>query len=351
MTRSGRRHTALGGPRRHRPRLGIALFVTGSGLFALLLWKIGTTAITEALAVLGPALWLIVGVELFAILANTLSWRCTIDRQRRRDMPLGRLMAARIVGDALNYVIPAGAGEIWKARLLSRYITAEAAITSVALAKVTEGMALGVFGLLGLAAVWPIVATTPARAVPIIVAALVGAGLAAGSLVAVRLGMIAAVVRLFQRLRSGLVVDPRPALEAATSETEGSSIRPTRVAVSTAWHLAGWLVNVAELWLACHFLGLRPSLGVVFAGEALGALCDSVFFFVPMKIGAAEGGRVFLFALLGLGAAQGLALAAIRRVRELAWTAIGLVIYPWLGVRATLRYRGHPDPEATTVNA
>jgi hypothetical protein len=115
--------------------------------------------------------------------------------------------------------------------------------------------------------------------------------------------------------------------------------------------LAGWLVNVAELWLACHFVGLRPSLGVVFAGEALGALCDGVFFLVPMRIGAAEGGRVFLFALLGLGAAQGLALSVVRRVRELTWTAIGLVIYPWLGVRATLPCRGHRDPEATTVNA
>ena len=91
-------------------------------------------------------------------------------------------------------------------------------------------------------------------------------------------------------------------------------------------------MNVAELWLACHFLGLRPSLGVVFAGEALGALCDGVFFFVPMRIGAAEGGRVFVFALLGFSAAQGLTLGLVRRVRELAWTTIGLAIYPWLGM-------------------
>jgi Lysylphosphatidylglycerol synthase TM region len=356
MTHDTGRHTVRGGPRRRRrPWFEIFLFLVGGGFFALLVSTIGTAPITEALACLGPALGLVVGVELFAILANALSWRSAIDRERRGEVPFVRLVAARIVGDALNYVIPAGAGEISKVRVLSRYIPMESALASVALAKVTEGIALGVFGLLGLAAVWPVVAARPASAVPIVAAALAGAGLAAGSLVAVRFGLIAAVVRLFQRLKSGLVMDSRLDLAPATAEREAASGRQGwtgSVGVSTAWHLAGWLVNVAELWLACRFLGLRPSLGVVFAGEALGALCDAVFFFVPMRIGAAEGGRVFLFALLGLGAAQGLALGVVRRVRELTWTAVGLAIYPWLGTRArTVGHRERRDPEATTVNA
>src|SRR5262249_30637676 len=192
--------------------------------------------------------------------------------------------------------------------------------------------ALGLFGFLGLIVVWPILATNPARTVPIAVA-LTGAGLAVGCLIAARLGLIETVVRVFQRIRAGPAVDPRPARAAMSAKetiTRAQGAQTGSVAASTIWHLAGWLVNVAELWLACHFLGLRPSLAVVFAGEALGALCDGVFFFVPMRIGAAEGGRVFLFSLLGLTAAQGLTLGVVRRVRELSWTAIGLVICPWL---------------------
>ena len=120
--------------------------------------------------------------------------------------------------------------------------------------------------------------------------------------------------------------------------------------VSTAWHLAGWLVNVAELWLTCYFLGLHPSLGVVFAGEALAALFDVVFFLVPMKIGVAEGGRVFVFALLGFSPAQGLTLGLVRRVRELTWITIGLAIYPWVGMRAAPSERRNRCQSATAVN-
>ena len=114
---------------------------------------------------------------------------------------------------------------------------------------------------------------------------------------------------------------------------------------STIWHLVGWLVNVAELWLACHFLGLRAPLGVVFAGEALGVLFDGLFFFVPMRIGAAEGGRVFVFRLLGFSAGVGLTLGLVRRMRELAWTVAGLSIYPWLArVDGTERGSGRDRP-------
>src|SRR5262245_27369678 len=204
--------------RRHRPWFEISLFMIGGGLFAALLWTIGTAPIMEALARLGSALGLVVGVEFLAILANTLSWRYTIAREWRGDVPFGRLVAARIVGDALNYVVPAGAGEISKVRLLSLYITAEPALASVALAKLTEGLALGLFGFLGLVVVWPIVATNPVGTVPIVLAALAGAGLAAGCFIAVRCGLVGAAVRVFQHLRAGRPGDPRLSVAATSAD-------------------------------------------------------------------------------------------------------------------------------------
>src|SRR5262249_34048314 len=157
-------------------------------------------------------------------------------------------------------------------------------------------------GLLGLVVVWPIVETNPMGTMPIVLAALAGVGLAVGCFVAVRCGLVAAAVRVFQHLRTGRLEGSRPSVPATCADETPAYDQPGRAggaAASTGWHLVGWLVNVAELWLACHFLGLRLSLGVVVAGEALGALGDGVFFFLPMRIGAAEGGRVFLFALLG----------------------------------------------------
>lgn len=53
----------------------------------------------------------------------------------------------------------------------------------------------------------------------------------------------------------------------------------------------------------------------------------------------------------GFSAAQGLTLGLVRRVRELAWTTMGLAIYPWLGMGPTLGDRAGRGREATTVNA
>jgi Lysylphosphatidylglycerol synthase TM region len=309
--------------------IDIALFATGTGLFAFLIHRVGAASIARALVTLGPALPLIVGVEALAVLANTLSWRCTIPPARRADVPFGRLVAARIVGDAVSYVIPAGAGEIPKVRFLSRYIPTEVALVSVALAKLTEGIALGLFALLGLAAAWPMLVTSRVSAVTIVVVAAAGVGLVAAGLVAARAGVSTAVIRLFRRLVAILPDRPRSEVAGSPAVAETPS-RQEGLVASTAWYLVGWLVNVAELWLACHFLALRASVRVVFAGEALGALFDAIFFFVPMRIGAAEGGRVFVFRLLGFSAEIGLTLGLVRRIRELVWTVAGLAIYPWL---------------------
>jgi hypothetical protein len=187
-----------------------------------------------------------------------------------------------------------------------------------------------------------------------VLAGLAGIGLVTGCVIAMRFGFFATCVRVFHRL--GVRGLDASRLAGALMSVDGEIAQFQRgrtgdVARSTVWHLVGWLVNVAELWLACHFLALRPSLGVVVASEALGVLGDSVFFFVPMRIGAAEGGRVFVFVLLGFSAAQGLTLGLVRRVRELAWTTIGLAIYPWLGMRTALEGRVGGDRDAATVNA
>ena len=307
----------------------IVLFLTGAGLFAFLIRRIGVATIAEALARLGFSLPLIIGIEAFAVLANTLSWRCTIVPERRHDVPFRRLMVARIVGDAMNYVITAGAGEIAKTRLLSRYIPMELALASVALAKVTEGIALGLFTILGLIVAWPILMARAVSGATIAVAAAAGAGLVAVGLLALRVGFSAGMIRLFRRL----VATQRDHVGlAAAGAPTGTELGPFQqgLVAATAFHSVGWLVSVAELWLACHFLGLGASLGIVFVGEALGVLFDAVFFFVPMRIGAAEGGRVFVFRLLGFSASVGLTLGLVRRMRELVWTVAGLAMYPWL---------------------
>ena len=61
-------------------------------------------------------------------------------------------------------------------------------------------------------------------------------------------------------------------------------------------------------------------------------------FFVPAGVGTTEGGLVLVFVAFGLGAPLGLAFALVRRLRELCWTAVGLIVLMTMG--GSVRARG-----------
>ena len=60
--------------------------------------------------------------------------------------------------------------------------------------------------------------------------------------------------------------------------------------------------------------------------EVLSVAIDALLFFVPAKAGTQEGGKVLIFHLLGLDPAKGLALGIVRRLRELSWSMVGLIV-------------------------
>ena len=53
---------------------------------------------------------------------------------------------------------------------------------------------------------------------------------------------------------------------------------------------------------------------------------DGLLFVVPAKIGTQEGGKVAVFAALGLPLLLGLAFGIARHVRELAWAGLGILL-------------------------
>jgi hypothetical protein len=51
-------------------------------------------------------------------------------------------------------------------------------------------------------------------------------------------------------------------------------------------------------------------------------------------VGTQEGGKVLLFATLGLDPARGLTVGIVRRIRELVYAGLGLAALGWLTARA-----------------
>jgi len=56
-------------------------------------------------------------------------------------------------------------------------------------------------------------------------------------------------------------------------------------------------------------------------------------------VGTQEGGKVVLFAALGLSPARGLTVGVVRRIRELVYASLGLAALAWITAR------GHAEPD------
>jgi hypothetical protein len=59
--------------------------------------------------------------------------------------------------------------------------------------------------------------------------------------------------------------------------------------------------------------------------EAFGTGIRFATFLIPASLGVLEGGYALTFAALGLGSTAGVSFSLIRRLREVAWVAVGLL--------------------------
>jgi uncharacterized membrane protein YbhN (UPF0104 family) len=116
---------------------------------------------------------------------------------------------------------------------------------------------------------------------------------------------------------------------------------PGRVVLSTFMFVLAYGWGCFEAYWICRFLGIPVSVFTALAIEVLSVTIDGILFMVPAKIGTQEGGKVAVFAALGLPASLGLAFGLVRHVRELSWAGIGMLLYALSARRR--RWRPH-DP-------
>lgn len=103
--------------------------------------------------------------------------------------------------------------------------------------------------------------------------------------------------------------------------------RPRPLLASAFWMLISWYLAAVELWLALYFLGHPLSLLDCIILEAMIQLVSSAAFVVPGALGAQEGAFLFFGGLLGLPAEQALALALIRRCRDVILYVPALIVW------------------------
>jgi putative membrane protein len=313
--------------------LRVGLFLLGAALLALLVVENDPRQVFSAIRALSWRLGVVVCVPfvLVAVL-DTLGWRYAFRRDR---VGFGTLVWVRLAGEAVNMATPTAAlgGEAVKAWLLRGRLPVEEAIASVIVAKTTITIAQGLFLLVGIVLAW--VTVLPGSLLRGMLWLLALEVVALGAFVVAQTrGMFGWSTWLLDRVR----VRSSRLAEALARVDEGLAGfytgQPRRLALSIGFHFVAWLLGTLEAYLMLRFLGVGVSLATAGVIEAFSAGIRFATFLIPASVGALEGGYVAMFRALGLGSAAGLAFGLTRRVREITWILVGLLVFVAMRSRA-----------------
>lgn len=304
------------------------LLAGGVVLFGILVYRLGAEAVLANLAVVGWGIVPIVLQEILALSANTAGWRAAFPTPRP-PLTFPRLMLTRLAGDAVNYLTPTATlgGEFVRTQMLRGYAPTTTVIASITVAKFTQTVGLFAFLLVGVVVIvdHSRLPDTIRWGLPVGLAIL-AVGLAS-LLVLQRRGFFGTILRAIGgwSLLRYVAQRLRPTVDQLDQEIAGTS--RTKVVLSAAAFAFGWALGTVESVLVLYFLDVPVTLERALTIEILGVAFNNLLFFVPLRAGIQEVGKVLAFTIMGLSPTQGLAAGILYRIRELCWACVGLVIY------------------------
>ncbi len=288
---------------------------------------------------------LIVALQTVAILSITLAWYVMVSPEYRTATPVRTLAAILLSGDAINAVTPSAVvgGELVRVSLLRRFVPTATAAGSTTLTAMARFSAQTLFILSGVPFVLGLTADRGLRNGLLVLSAVLCflLGLILG--LAWSPGGLGMLLRWLDRLGwwRSLRKKREDGWRSLADATVGSlRRRPGDFLLAVGLHYIGWVIGIVEARLVLSLLLAPVSWRQAFAIESLSVAIEGILFFVPAKMGTQEGGKYVIFAALGLDPAKGFALGFVRRLRELAWAAVGLAIYGW--------FQRHPAPNAAS---
>src|SRR5262245_58399394 len=303
------------------------LLGAGIVLFVVLVYRIGPAAVWDNLRLIGWGFVLCLAQQGSSYPRTTAGWRFAFPPPRP-PVRFRQLLAARLAGEAINNLTPTATigGEVVRGRMLEGTVDSSATWGSIAIAKLMQTLAQMIFVFVGLLVV---VRRTPLpegfeRGL-FLGLALLRTGLLTGIFMQ-RRGMFSAAARVAGRIGLGVPERLMQQLHRLDAEIARFYSAPGTFILSVVCFFIGWCMGVVEVYIILHFLQIGATLERAITIEVLSVALDALFFFVPAKAGTQEGGKVVIFQLLGLDPAKGLALGIIRRLRELTWSMVGLVV-------------------------
>jgi len=302
------------------------------GLFVSLLvvWGVGFEGVIETFT--HAKLWLIIAylaVSLSIALLLTLKWQVVLDAYKVK-MPFFTLFIYRLIGFAVGYVSPVAhvGGEPVRALLLNKQgIPLKVSFTSAMLDRGLELMFnvclffLGALIILNLTG-FPLVARITIFTLSLIAIGVVGFIVAQ---IVNKRRILVPILKLlrFDRRKSWRKVREQ-ADEIETLIEHFFSKRARHFRVAMLINACLWALMFLEYKVALLILGYDAPVFAIFLFLTGVGIAYSIP--IPAALGVLELGQVSASALLGIQASIGLALAFLIRLRDIAWTVIGLIL-------------------------
>ena len=311
----------------------------GAGLTAWLLYHVGLGHVLALLKSAGWGLLLVVAAHLAQLLLSAAGWRAIAANDKTAGKPpLATFVVLRWVREAVGNLLPVAqvGGEIVAVRLLARRTMGLVAATACTVCDLTvELLTQILFTVLGLVTL--LVLLGPSRVTDEVLSGLGVACLAAFAFVAMQwLGVVGRMEQLLGRLArrfGGPRLGKIPGLgeiRGLDQAITGLYRAPRRVTLAFCAHLAAWLLGAVEIWIALRVLGHPAGLAESLVIESLSQAIKVAGFMVPASLGVLEGGFVVVGTLFGLSPPLAIALALLRRLREIAFGLPALAAWQWL---------------------
>lgn len=312
-----------------KPALRIAAvlaWAAGAGIFVWVLSGVDLGALAAAVRALG---WGIAGVIAFhaaPLALDVEGWRLLFERPRPRRR---WIWWGRWVGEAGNALLPGQAGELIRVRTAMLAGVGGSAATGTVVVDLSLGVITQIaFSLMGLAVFGGRVGIEGLLGPLLLGIVALAAGVALFIYMQHRgvFGRLAPLVAPF--------LAKAPSAAASIDATVAALwSRPRTLAPAALWRFLSCILGAGEAWLVFWLLGNPISFADAIALESLGQAARAAAFAIPAGLGVQEGALVLVAGALGLPAEQALAVALVKRVRDVGLGVPGLLSWQALELR------------------
>lgn len=282
-----------------------------------------------------PAVLLLWGVIYFM---NTCAWQVILNAGGQTErVPFWKVYKYTVTGFSLNYVTPVGllGGEPYRIMEVSAYVGKERATSSVilhAMMHIFSHFCFWAFSILLYLALYGAQMGWGMAVLLLLIAGFCALGIYF-FMKGYRNGLALSVLNFFARLPfckkkfSGFIKRNRAAIERVDEQIAALHAQSRRVFyLSLSLEFFARIVGCLEIMFILFIMTSDVSFWDCILIQAFTSLFANLFFFMPMQMGAREGGFALATGGLAMTKAFGVYTSLIVRLREIFWIVVGIAL-------------------------